>query len=331
MTDSSSGHGRRIVVIAGPTASGKSALAERLVERGDTEIVSADALQVYRGLDVGTAKPSSEAQALYRYHCLDLYAPDERSTAGSYAVAARAAIADVLDRGRLPLLVGGSGFYVDATLGRLDSLPPSVPAWRAALEVVAERRGAAAMHSWLQRLDPARAGGVKTQDLQRTLRALEIVLRTGRHIAALGAGTARRERFTPVFIGLRWPREQLYRRITERVDQMLQSGWLGEVEGLMRRGVGREFHSMQAIGYRDLCAVVAGESTVDDVRPRIAQETRRYAKRQMTYFRRWPVNWIDLNGGETSGDRRVVEAAHSLMSSRLVAGDAAGRDNASHD
>lgn len=313
MTLPSRGPGRRIGVIVGPTACGKSTLAESLVERCDAEIISADALQVYRGLDIGTAKPNAEAQARYRYHCVDLYAPDERSTAGSFAVAARKAVAAVLERNRLPLLVGGSGFYIDATLGQLDSLPSSDPGWRAALETVAGRRGVTVMHGWLAQLDPERAAAVDRHDRQRTLRALEIVLRTGRRVAALGAAATVVERFEPVFIGLRWPREELYCRIDERVDQMLRSGWLGEVRCLRREGVGRDLHAMQAIGYRDLCAVVAGETTIDAVRAKIARDTRRYAKRQMTYFRRWPVTWIDLMRGDAAGDARVVRAAAALL------------------
>jgi len=307
------GDGRRVGVIVGPTGCGKSTLAEHLVERCDAEIVSADALQVYRGLDIGTAKPGKDALARYRYHCVDLLAPDERSTAGSFAVSARAAIAAVLGRARLPLLVGGSGFYIDATLGQLDPLPSSLPAWRVALETVAERRGIAVMHGWLGQLDPDRAADIDRQDRQRTLRALEIVLRTGRRVAALNAQDPPPEQFTPVFIGLRWPREELYRRIDKRVDQMLRSGWLDEVERLMAGGVGRELHAMQAIGYRDLSAVVAGETTVDAVRPKIARETRRYAKRQMTYFRRAPVSWIELGPGDSASDDRVVATAAELL------------------
>ena len=250
------------------------------MERCDAEIISADALQVYRGLDIGTAKPNAEAQARYRYHCVDLYSPHERSTAGSFAVAAREAVAAVLERDRLPLLVGGSGFDIEATLGRLDSLPSSDPGWRAALETVAGRRGVTAMHSWLARLDPERATVIDRHDRQRTLRALEIVLRTGRRVAALGAAATVVEQFEPVFIGLRWPREELYRRIDERVDQMLRSGWLGEVRCLRREGVGRDLHAMQAIGYRDLFAVVAGETTIGKVEGLIREAESSRSDRQ---------------------------------------------------
>ena len=210
--------------------------------------------------------------------------------------------------------MGGSGFYIDATLGRLDPLPGCDPVWRMALEAVAARRGVTVMHGWLARLDPERAAAIDEQDRQRILRALEIVLRAGRHVSAIGADVAIGERFEPTFIGLRWPREELYRRIDDRVDQMLLSGWLREVEDLLERGVGRDLHAMQAIGYRDLCAVAAGETTLEVVRSKIARETRRYAKRQMTYFRRWPLTWVDLSPGDTPGDERVVRAAGALTS-----------------
>ncbi len=304
----------RVAVVAGPTGSGKSAFAERLVECCDAEIVSADALQVYRGLDIGTAKPSRDDQRRFRYHGVDLLGPGERCTAGSYADFTRPVIAAIAERGRLPLMVGGSGFYVDAALGRLDPLPASDPVWRAKLEDLAARNGAAAMHRWLRRLDPARANEVDANDRQRVLRALEIVMRAGRPIADIAAmPTVDAPTNEVLFLGLHWPRDQLYRRINARVDAMLADGWIDEVRGLLGAGVDPASHSMKAIGYRHLCAVIGGEMTLDEARVAIARDTRRYAKRQITYFRRWPVRWIEMNEDTPSASEEAATAAAALL------------------
>jgi tRNA dimethylallyltransferase len=300
-------------VIAGPTASGKSALAETLVELCNAEIVSADALQVYQGLDLGTAKPSPHEQRKYRYHGVNILPPDGSCTAGMFAQVAQADLATIHARGRLPLLVGGTGFYVDAALGRLEALPPSLPAWRRAIELMAERHGVATAHTWLRRLDPDRAAAIDPHDRQRLVRALEIVMRTGRSVAEVSTPALRATDVDVAFVGLRWPREELYRRIDRRVDQMLGAGWLEEVEGLLKAGLRPTHRAMQAIGYRDLCAVAAGRITIEAARKKIARETRRYAKRQITYFRRWPVHWIDLHPGESPDDAAVVDAARQQL------------------
>jgi tRNA dimethylallyltransferase len=306
----------RVAVICGPTAAGKSRLAERLAERVGGAIVSADALQVYTGLDIGTAKPSPSDQARYRYHCVDLYGARDRCTAGTFARAARQAIAGIRATGRLPFLVGGSGFYIDATLGRLESLPASDRAWRQALELAAARRPTGSLHRWLRRLDPRRAEAIEPHDQQRVLRALEVVLRTGRRMPQRSPDAAARPQgYVPIFIGIEWPREELYRRIGERVDRMLRDGWLEEVERLLAQGVRRDDHAMQAIGYRDLCAVVAGERSLEEARDTIARDTRRYAKRQMTYFRRWPVTWLRMSGLTDPGDDAPLQAALTALAS----------------
>jgi tRNA dimethylallyltransferase len=307
---------RRVGVIAGPTASGKSTLAEKLVGPCNAEIVSADALQVYRGLDVGTAKPSCAARQKFHYHGVDILPADGGCTAGMFAEFAQTAIATIHGRERLPLLVGGTGFYVDAALGRLEALPPSLPAWRRALEVVAERRGLETTHAWLHRLDPDRAAAIEPRDRQRVVRALEIVMRMGRSVAEVSAPALRATDAEVVFVGLRWPREELYRRIERRVDQMLAAGWLNEVQRLLAAGLRPTHRAMQAIGYRDLCAVAAGEITVEAARDQIARDTRRYAKRQITYFQRWPVHWIDLEIGESPDLPAVVEAAQGELTGR---------------
>lgn len=316
-----------VVLVVGPTAAGKSALAEHLAARVDGEIVSADALQVYRGLDVGTAKPSAAIRARIPHHCVDVFAPDERCTAGAYARCARAAIADVRRRGRVPIVAGGSGFYVAAALEGLDNLPRTDRRWRRALVRMAEARGADELERWLRRLDPAWASRIGPGDVQRLVRALEVVLRTGRRLAHQPGPE---EPPVPVAaaVGLDWPRHELYRRIADRVDRMLASGWLEEVRGLLAAGLDPGAHSLQAIGYRQLAAVARGEMTPQEARREIVRATRRYAKRQMAWFRRDDrVRWFRVSregGGDPPERVRELAARHVREALARTGADAAG-------
>lgn len=284
-----------LVVIVGPTAAGKSALAEALAERHRAALVSADALQVYRGLDIGTAKPPPEIRSRLTYHGLDLYEPVDRCTAGRYGRFARRTLEQIRERGDRAILVGGSGFYLRATLDPLDAMPASDPRWRAALTALATEHGVGELHRWLRALDPARAERIDRADRQRLLRSLEVVLRSGIPTGERkpdGRAPAPAPRAT---IGLRWPREALTRRIEERVDRMIADGWVAEVQGLLDAGVPASAHALQAIGYRDLVSYLRGELSLAQARCAIVAATRRYAKRQMTWFRARPeISWIDL-------------------------------------
>lgn len=289
-----------LVVVVGATASGKSRLAEELAAAAGGEIVSADALQVYRGLDRGTAKPDAAARRAVPHHLLDVLPPSARCTAGEYARLARAALADIAGRGRVGVLAGGSGFYLQAAIWGLDRLPRSDPRWRAVLQRMGAARGVEHLHRMLARLDPARGGRIGAHDRQRIVRALEVVLRTGRPLDRAG------QQCTPplqpvAWVGLEWPRSELHRRIEERLDRMLQAGWLEEVEGLLASGLPPDAHALQAIGYRELVAVVRGELALGEARERIARATRRYAKRQLAWFRRWgQIRWYRMGAADPS-------------------------------
>lgn len=290
--------GPDVVAVVGPTATGKSELAVRLARELDGEVVSVDALQVYRGLDIGTAKVDAATRRGVPHHCLDLVEPEDAFDAGSYAREARRAIAGIHRRGRLPVLAGGSGFYLKAVVDGLAPLPQQEPDWRRVLEGVEERRGPGHLFRMLQRLDPEWAGQVGEADRQRILRGLEVTLRVGEPFSEL---LDRRDRdrapYRVIWVGIDRPRKALRRRIARRVDAMLEAGWLDEVRRLLESGVSREAPGLEAIGYRELAATLAGEMTLEEARETVVVATRRYARKQRTWFRnQTPARWFLLDG-----------------------------------
>jgi tRNA dimethylallyltransferase len=277
------------VVIAGPTAVGKSEVALRAARILGGEIVSADSAQVYRGLDIGTAKATAAERALVPHHLIDVRDPRQPFTAAEYQRLARAAIADVQARGRLPLLVGGTGLYIRAVLRPFDfaGAPPD-PALRAELE----REEPMALYARLRALDPVAAGRIDPRNVRRTIRALEVCLTTGRPFSA---GWRPEPPLPPdvAFFALDRPREELDRRIAERVHDQLREGLVEEVAGLLASGVPRQAQSMQALGYKEVAAHLAGELTLGEMTDLLIRRTRRYARRQLTWLRREPVQrWL---------------------------------------
>ena len=310
------------VVVVGPTASGKSELGVALAERFAGEVVSADSLQLYRHLEIGTAKPRAELLERVPHHCVDVLEPHAACSAGEYARMARTAVDGIRSRGRLAIIVGGSGLYLRALIEGLDVLPPSEPRWRQALTAIESRCGPQRLRDLLQRLDPVWAASIDAADRQRRLRALEVTLREGVPFSRLLRDRAQPLPGRTVWVGLDWPRPELYRRIEERVDQMLAAGWQAEVAALLRRGVAPEAHALQAIGYRELVEQERGATTLSQAREAIVIATRRYAKRQMTWFRnKTPTVWFDPETDSTPSRLRSAESAAADPShrwSRLV-------------
>jgi len=287
-----------LVVVVGPTATGKTALGAALAERLGGEVVSADAFAVYRGLDIGTAKPDRATRARVRHHLIDVADPNDRYSAGMFLRDADAAIAGIRARGRRPVVVGGTHFYVRALLWGLFPEPPRDPALRAELT----RDWAASpaeVRARLAALDPAAAARIAPADRQRTLRALEVCLASGRPMSELWREHDRtRPRYDALVLGLDLPRSELRARIAARVESMFASGLLQEVEGLLRAGVAPRAHSLKAIGYRECCGALSGEWTVAEAVERSIVATRRLAKRQMTWLRaEADVEWL-AGGGE---------------------------------
>lgn len=294
----------RLLVIAGTTASGKSALALRAALALGGEIVSADSAAIYRGLEIGTGKPGPEQRALVPHHCLDLREPGAPFSVAEYREAALQAVRDCLRRGVVPLLVGGSGMYVRRVLERCA--PPPVapdPALRAELE----RRPAADLHAELGRVDPASAARLPPGDRRRVIRALEVHRATGLPLSAfLPPPGVRPPRRRHALLILDRPPEVLRRRIAERVDRMLEEGLVEEVAGLLRAGVPPSAQSLQALGYRHVVTHLRQGGTAAELRTAIIADTVRFAKRQRTWFRAEPdAVWLDL--GETASEAALSQ------------------------
>lgn len=297
-------------VILGPTGVGKSALAMRLAQSLGGEIVNADALQAYRGFDIGTAKPSGEERARVPHHLIDILDAGERYSAGDFARRAQRTIEDIRERGSWAVVVGGSGLYLRALLEGLHELPEVPSSIREQLRRDLQDKGLPELREELVRVDPATANRLDSGDTQRTLRALEIARATGQPLSEWLRRSAPTEpRLPAVRIGLTLPRSILYDRIAVRIRRMMEAGWLGEVEELLNQGVSPACHAFQAIGYRQLAEHLEGTVPLDRAVEEIARDTRRYAKRQLTWFRRMRnVHWIRKEDPEYR-----VQAASNLL------------------
>jgi tRNA dimethylallyltransferase len=285
-----------VVAVVGATATGKSALGLALARRlpGGGEIVNADALQVYRGFDVGTAKPDAAARRSVPHHLVDILEPHERYSAGAFARLARHAISEILARGRWPIVVGGSGLYLRALLSGISPIPAADPRVRERLRRRAAAEGLGQLAAELRRLDPETASRLAPGDRQRVLRALEVALVSGRPLSAwIAQQPFGAQSIAAIRVGLTLPRSILYDRVAGRVAQMVESGWLEEVRGLIGRGFGLDLPAFQAIGYRQLVHCARGEWPLAKAVEETVRATRRFAKRQETWFRKEPdVTWF---------------------------------------
>jgi len=271
-------------------------LALELAERVDGEIVSVDALQAYRALDIGTAKPSAEERRRIPHYMIDICNPSDRLSAGRYAALAREAITQIRRRAKCPIIVGGSGLYMQAVLEGMSPIPPVDAAIRRRVRQRLEREGLESLRRQLAEQDPDTASRLEVGDTQRTLRALEVLLSTGRGLAEWQAEPPPKGSVVDARrFGLSLPREVLYERIEARVRSMLENGWLLEVKGLLDRGLDPRIPAFQAIGYRQLAAHIRGEVTLEKAVEDTVRATRRYAKRQGTWFRRMSdVKWFSM-------------------------------------
>jgi tRNA dimethylallyltransferase len=309
-----------LIVIAGPTASGKTALALMLAEALGGEIVSCDSLAVYRLMEIGTAKPTLAERERVPHHCLDLYWPDEACTAGDYARAARAAIAEIRERGKLPIVAGGTGLYLRALLDGLAPTPTRDEALRERLREIARRREAKWLHRVLQRLDPKAAAAIHANDTPKLVRAIEVTLAAGApQSAQWKQGREPLEGYRVLQLGLGPDRERLYARIHSRAAAMFERGLLEETEALRAR-YGDGCRNLAALGYAQAMSVLRGETTVAEAVLAAQQGHRNYAKRQLTWFRREPaMHWLAGFGDEPAIQTEALRLAREHVTGWLVA------------
>jgi tRNA dimethylallyltransferase len=283
--------GTHVIAVVGATATGKSGLAIELARALGGEVVNADSMQLYQGMDIGTAKEPEAARRGVPHHLLDIWPVTQTANVAEYAKLARAAIDEIIARGRVPILAGGSGLYVRAALDDLD-FPGTDPGIRARLEEELARAGAGALHARLAALDPAAAGSILPGNGRRIVRALEVIELSGRTFAA--TMPAYQENRPAVQLGLALPRPELDRRIAARVDRMWQAGLEAEVRSLAAQGLRDGKTAGRALGYQQLLRYLDGETTLDEARLETIKATRRFARRQESWFRRDPrVRWLD--------------------------------------
>ena len=301
----------KLVVITGPTASGKTALGVMLAQRLGGEVVSADSMQIYRGMDIGTAKPTPEEMQGVPHHMIDIADPTENYSVSRYAAEATACVDDILARGKLPIVVGGTGLYIDSLIaGRTFADGTADTALRQELSERYDEIGGEGLLGELRKFDPERAAKLHPADKKRIVRAMEVYILTGKTITQHNLETqAIPPRYRPVWLGLDYSdRAVLYRRIDLRVDKMLEDGLLDEIRALLALGVSPKATAMQAIGYKEFFGYLNGACTLDEAAALCKQRSRNYAKRQLTWFRRNPdIHWLRLTGTEDFSE--VLSAA----------------------
>lgn len=286
-----------ILVIAGPTAVGKTEYAIELALRLGGEIVSCDSMQLYKYMDIGSAKPTKEEQARVKHYLVDEIDPREDFSVVRYQKMARAAIDEIHSRGKLPVISGGTGLYLNSLLYDMDfSAPPRQDGYRKELEAIAEKQGSQALHERLAEKDPAAAKRIHPNNTKKIIRALEAVETTGKGIRPFERATTPTADLNPILMGLTRNRELLYDRINARVEILMEQGLTDEVKGLLDMGLTEDNISMKGIGYKEIIGYLHGEYDLETAVSKIQQNTRHYAKRQLTWFRRYDkIRWFNLS------------------------------------
>ena len=304
----------RIICIAGPTASGKTALAVELAKELNGEVVSCDSMQVYRRMDIGTAKPTKEEMQGIVHHMIDVAEPDEDFSVSRYCDMASPIVDDILARGKTAIIAGGTGLYMDSLIRGNAFAPFPATGVRERLEEQADAEGMQAMLRRLQSVDPDSAARLHLSDRKRILRALEVWLETGETITEHNRKTqAIPPRYTPLWLGLDFAdRAELYHRIDLRVDIMLEMGLMEEIRELLASGIPAKFTAMQAIGYKEFVNALNGEETVEKAAEEVKKSSRHYAKRQLTWFRRNPaIHWLTRQTGQKNEE--ILTAARQII------------------
>jgi tRNA dimethylallyltransferase len=293
---------RDVLVLVGPTASGKTPVSLLLARQLNAEIISADSRQVYRYMDIGTAKPRSEELNLVPHHFVDELLPDREFNAGEFGKRGRAVIEDIFSRKKVPLVVGGSGLYVQSLVDGFFEGPPADKTLRKTLVERLNAEGAEALLIELKRVDPVAASGMLPSNKRRIVRALEVYQLTGMPLSKLQEAQVGVS-FTSCLVGLQWERKTLYERINERVDRMVEQGLLDEVRRLQGLGYSPKLNSLQTVGYKEALENIEGKITHQRMVELIKQNTRRFAKRQLTWFRGDNrIRWFEVKGEDDFPD-----------------------------
>lgn len=304
-----------IICIAGPTASGKTALAATLAKELNGEVVSCDSMQVYKHMDIGTAKPTLEEMQGIPHHMIDVAEPWEDFSVSRYCEMAAPIVDDIISRGKTAVIAGGTGLYMDALIRGNAFAPFPATGVRERLEAQADAEGMEAMLSRLRAVDPDAARRLHLSDRKRILRALEVYLETGETITEHNRKTqAVPPRYSPLWLGLDFARRgELYRRIDLRVGLMLEQGLVEEIRGLLADGIPEKATAMQAIGYKEFVDALDGRCTIEEAADQVRQSSRRYAKRQLTWFRRnKAIHWLIRDTGDTGLE--ILENARRIVS-----------------
>ncbi len=311
------GQKQRLIIVTGPTAVGKTALSVALAKRLCGEIISADSMQVYRHMDIGSAKVSEEEMGGVRHHLIDILEPSEEFNVARFKQLAGEAVRDIASRGAVPIVAGGTGFYIQALLYDIDFTQTTEdPAFRREMEEKAGREGPMAIHALLREVDPRAADAIHANNVKRVIRALEFNCQTGMRISDHNEAERQKESaFDSYYYVLTTDRPALYERIDRRVDQMMEQGLVGEVERLRAMGCRRDMVSMQGLGYKEILSYLDGEISLDEAVRIIKRDTRHFAKRQLTWFKRErEVRWLNL--ADFGNDLERV-AAHVMEELRV--------------
>ncbi len=290
---------KKVIAVAGPTASGKTALAIEIAKRFSGEIISCDSMQIYKGMDIGTAKPNLEEMQGIPHHMIDVVDMNTRYSVADFVGDARVAINDVQNRGKVPVIAGGTGLYMDSVLNNIEFFEFDCdPDFRGKMEKIAEDEGNEALHNRLKELDPEAAENIHPNNVRRVIRALEVCEFSGMTFSRANELSRQKPVYDSLIIGIDVPRPYLYERINLRVDQMMEKGLYKEVEILYKSGADRNSTAMQAIGYKEILDSIEGRVSPEEAVEKIKMETRRYAKRQLTWFKRnEKIHWINPEDG----------------------------------
>ena len=303
-----------IICIAGPTASGKTALAVELAKQLNGEVISCDSMQVYKRMDIGTAKPTEEEMQGVPHHMIDVAEPDEDFSVSRYCCLAAPIVDDIVARGKTAIIAGGTGLYMDSLIRGNAFAPFPSTGVRERLETQADSEGMEFMLNWLRSIDPEAAARLHLSDRKRIIRALEVYLETGQTITEHNRKTQQiPPKYTPLWLGLDFAdRAELYRRIDRRVDMMLEMGLISEIQNLLASGIPPKCTAMQAIGYKEFVNALNGEETIAQAAEEVKKASRHYAKRQLTWFRRNPkLHWLKRQTGQKNEE--ILSIARQII------------------